>query len=291
MRDLDHFFASSPDEPLYHYTGVGALLGAAKSKSLWASHVYYLNDSKEIVHACEVLETLLRPKVAAAGNATEALFLTQLMDWIKRFQATEYCLFVFSLSEEASLLSQWRSYTPHGKGVSLGFSPTVLASIARKSDLRLARCLYQTFEHEEVLNSLIEKLLYTFRIRPPVIDPRAAVAEQCYHPFLEGFRGEVLQVLAIVKHREFREEREWRLISPYYPRYVTPKISFREGASMLIPYIELPLPVDDGPVFDTVTLGPSSHEPLSISALSMFLSNQRLCNTVCSSNIPYRKWS
>jgi len=52
-------FSESPDASLYHYTSLTSLVGIATKRELWASHVYYLNDSKEIIHACELLDSTL----------------------------------------------------------------------------------------------------------------------------------------------------------------------------------------------------------------------------------------
>jgi len=283
--------ANSIEQPLYHYTGVNSLLGIARTKSLWASNVFYLNDSSEIVHACKVLEEVLLPRFAfGKPTSPEYEFQRQFREWVGTCKTTPYNVFVFSLSEQPSLLSQWRSYTPHGKGVSVGFSEGTIKSLSELSDLRIAKCLYKAADQESVLRTLLDELLTTFQRERSNIDTTQAHPTQCYHPFLEErFRGDVLQVLSIIKHPAFEEEREWRLISPYYARYTVPAIKFREGASMLVPYIELPLG-EVKPYFSSVILGPSQHEHLSMSALSMFLSNQGLCNVTSNSVIPYREW-
>lgn len=292
MRTVADYFSSDINQALYHYTGVGSLVGMSKSKSLWASNIYYLNDSKEITHACDVLSGVLEIRLAFFKDTNSPLefeFLNQINAWINSFRTNRYNIFIFSLSEVPSLLSQWRSYTPHGKGVSIGFSPDMLKALAESSKLRIAQCLYNEKEQEELLRSLLEKLLITFRQESPHIDITQAPARQGYYPLLEKFRGEILQVLSIIKHKAFQEELEWRLISPYFPSYISPMIKFREGASMLVPYIELPLGMPS-PHFSSVILGPSLHPNLSMSALSMFLSNQGLCNNTINCDIPYREW-
>jgi len=288
VRQIDSFFSPTADRTLYHYTGIRGLLGIVDSRSIWASHIYYLNDSKEIVHACEVLEGILKKK-RDYRDASEEEFISQLGDWLQTFRRTPYHVFVFSLSEEASLLSQWRSYTPHGKGVSIGFSAAVLNHILSATGFRIAQCLYAPQAHEELMNSLLEKLLETFRQRRPNIDTSMAHPSQKFHPFLEEFRKELLQVLAIVKHPTFSEEREWRILSPYYPNYTVEDVKFREGASMLLPYTVLKLP-PQGELFERVVLGPSQDVSLSFSALSSYLSNQHVCRITMNSQIPLRKW-
>jgi hypothetical protein len=290
MQQIEQYFSQNVDSTLYHYTGVGSLMGMANTKCLWASNIYYMNDSKEIVHACNVLENVLRARLAFGNpESSETEFLKQFQNWVNFCRTTTYDLFVFSLSEESSILSQWRSYTPHGKGVSIGFPKDLLDSVMQKSNLRIAKCIYKTHEQEQILSSLIEKLLRTFRQDESTINLTQAHPTQSYHPYLEKFRSEVLQVLAIIKHKAFEEEKEWRLISAYYPMYTIPAIKFREGASMLVPYIEIPLG-ESKPYFEKVILGPSPHQNLSMSALAKFLSNQNLCGRTENSVIPYREW-
>lgn len=288
MRQIDSFFTPTADRTLYHYTGIRGLLGIVDNRVVWASHVYYLNDSREILHACEVLGRLLANS-ENSGEGPEREFTKQFREWLESFRRDAFHLFVFSLSEEASLLSQWRSYTPHGKGVSLGFSPATLNHILGKPGFRIARCLYTPTEHEELMGSLLEKMLITFRQRLPTLDTAKAHPSQKYHPLLEEFRNDLLQVLAIVKHSAFREEKEWRIVSPCFPNYTVTDVKFREGASMLLPYTELHLP-PAGHLFEEVILGPSQDSNLSHSALSAYLSNRRVCNRTVSSQIPLRNW-
>jgi hypothetical protein len=215
--------------------------------------------------------------------------LSQFGAWAKGYEREKYCLFVFSLSEEESLLSQWRSYTPYGRGVSLALAPDALTRLIELNGLRIGRCVYEADEQFEILSSLAERLIVTFRRLRPLPDPKANPLDTGYYHFLEQFRGDVLQVLALLKHRAFREEREWRLLSPYYPKYTVPEIKFRPGSSLLVPYVELKLG-PHRPVFDRVTLGPTPHADLSMNALSMFLSNSRLSNHTANGQVPYREW-
>lgn len=288
MRQLDDFFAAPLERPLYHYTGIESLVGIDRSCSLWASHVYYLNDSKEITHACDLLQSAIEPNLVF-GNLTqqEFEFAEQFQSWTRSFYRNQYCLFVFSLSEERSLLSQWRSYTPHGRGVSIEFSPTTLRRIAGVQ-FRIAKCVYGNVDQQAILSSLFAKLLTTFRNERPIPGPPNPRGTEYFY-FLERFRGDVLQVLALLKHEAFAEEKEWRLISEYFPSYVSPLVKFRPGASLLVPYVEIPMQ-EPRPYFDSITLGPSQHEELSHSSLSMFLSNTSLSNVTHNSHIPYREW-
>lgn len=287
MRQVNDFFSDVPSSPLYHYTGIGSLLGVVQSKSVWASHAYYMNDSREVIHACDVLQRLLRDS-SSSHSSEETELLREAGEWFEHFRIMPFNVFVFSLSERRSLLSQWRGYTPHGKGVSLGFSASTIRFLLRDG-FRLGKCLYQPEEHRELVSSLLDKILTTFRQRLPSVDTGAHQPSQRYFGFLEEFRGDVLQVMTLVKDTSFHEECEWRVVSPYYPNFTAPDLRFREGASMLLPYIALPLP-PAGTLFDEVILGPSSDANLSMAALSTYLSNQKVCNRTVNPDIPFRKW-
>lgn len=290
MKQVGDYFHDEVDKSLYHYTSIYSLVGIAETNSLWASNVYYMNDSEEIVYANRLLENTLKPRLTSNGSDDqETEFLKQFYEWSNKFKYTTHNIFIFSLSEEPSLLSQWRSYTPHSKGVSVGFSPDKLNSIVKNNGLRIAKCLYEKDEQEEILNSLIEKLLITFRHERPDKHPTYGFPETRYHSFLEQFRGDILQVLSIIKNHSFSEEQEWRLISEFFPNDLSTEIKFRQGAAMLVPFVEINLG-EDKPLFEEVILGPSQHQNLSMSALSMFLANKNLCNKTVNCVIPYREW-
>lgn len=291
MKQVDDFFSPTASKSLYHYTGIGGLLGIVETRKIWASHAYYLNDSKEILHACEVFGRVISGSIIDYQNE-EREFLAQFTTWLETFRSNAFHVFIFSLSEERSLSSQWRSYTPHGKGVSLGFSSNILNRILQSSGFRLAKCLYKHEEQVELMKSLLEKMLETFRQRLPHLDITRNHPPQKYYGFLEKFRGDLLQVLSIIKHTAFEEEREWRIVSPYFEKYTVPEIKFREGSSMLMPYIEIDLSKNNGEqeLFEEVVLGPSQHANLSMSALSSYLSNKKACQRTGNSNIPFRKW-
>ncbi|MDF2445300.1 MAG: hypothetical protein K0S46_536 [Moraxellaceae bacterium] len=290
MREVDELFVSKASVKLFHYTSISSLLGIAESRTLWASNAYFLNDSAEITHACDVFEWVIDDTISLSiENDRNVEFLRQLKKWIGSFKRGIYNIFVFSLSEQSNLLSQWRGYTPYGKGVSLCFPAGVINGILGKNGFRLAKCVYTEGEKREIINSLLDKLIRSFvneffgkEINGGRVDTR-------YFQFLERFRGEILQVLLIIKSSAFIEEQEWRLISPYYPGIAVPEVKFRAGASILIPYLEISLP-DDGHIFDHVLLGPSQYQAHAVAALDMFLLSKGLCSLAGGSGLPYRQW-
>lgn len=292
MRQLDEFYAPPPTNSiLHHYTGVGALISIVETRRLWASHAYYLSDSREILYACDLLEQVILESICEYQGEVRS-FITEFGQWIETFRVTPHHIYIFSLSEERSLLSQWRSYTPHGKGASIGFSALRLSEQLKGSGGRIVRCIYKPDEQCELLKGLIHKMVTTFKQRIPQLDVSGRPHSQKYYEYLEEFKGTILQVLAILKHPSFNEEREWRIVSPYFPRYTGPEIRFREGASMILPYIEIDISGggSEQKLFETVILGPSEHPNLSMAAISNFLANKKVCTTTENCLIPYREW-
>jgi hypothetical protein len=141
MRTIDQFFSEMPKDTLYHYTGIAALLGIVQSRTLWASHIFYLNDESEISYASEALRACVAKQIYRTRDI-EQEFLEHLHRWIEEFTSSSCDLFIFSLSEDSSVLSQWQRYTPHGKGVSIGFSPSFLLPKIQRQGFRIGRCLY-----------------------------------------------------------------------------------------------------------------------------------------------------
>jgi len=290
MKALDDYF-SPAQTTLFHYTGIGALLRIVESKKLFASHAYYLNDSQEITHASALLGDILT-RYEGCVDSQETEFLGEFARWLQSIRQEQYGIFIFSLSEQQSLLSQWRSYTPHGKGVSIGFSTAFVNDLLAETGFRLAKCIYDYNEQRELVSALAEKMFESFRQRKNTLNLTNRPKSKQYFSFLDEFRGDLLQVFSIIKHHSFQEECEWRIISRYFPSFQDATLHFREGASMLMPYIEIPFPHSqtNKKVFDKVVLGPSQNQNLSMAALSSYLSNQNVCDLTLNCGIPYRKW-
>lgn len=287
MRQVDQFFSDLPDGPLYHYTGFGSLAGITNSRSVFASSIHFLNDAMELISACEGIDSLLAPTLAFGKGSERTTFMEQFVGWLRTVRTdTSRHLFIFSLSEAYSQLSQWRSYTPHSKGVSIGFSADQVMQMTALDGFKLGRCLYRQEEQLELLGSLLEKLWTSCQQLPPRLSSEL-LTDFYYWSFFGQHAPEIYQVLALIKHESFNEEREWRIISPLFNDLAN--ASFREGKSMMVPYVTIPLN-DVGPIFDSVLLAPTPHRKLSLMSLTAFLWNNDICDTVEACEIPYREW-
>lgn len=287
MRLIDDLFENTPLGMLYHYTGFSSLLGMQRTKELWAGSIHYMNDTTELVYACDVIDELLAPQIAfAPHDSPESVFARELVQWISTLRGdTERSLFIFSLSEAGNLLSQWRSYTPHGKGLSIGIASATLRQIREAGGFRLGRCIYRKHEQQQLLQELYE-MLWASAQKPP-FNGVANLYDLVHVNIFERYANEIYQTLALIKHEAFSEEREWRLISPLH--HDLANCEFRDGTSMLVPYVPISLS-GVTPPFETVVLGPATHRDLSLNSLWAFLAKHGLSRTTATSDIPYREW-
>jgi hypothetical protein len=151
----------------------------------------------------------------------------------------------------------------------------------RKEKFALARCIYD----ETVQIKIIEEGINACLKRNPF--DRL--------PF-SSFLG---KVGAFFKHPLFREEREWRLVSPA-TSIKHPSVGFRPSRSMVNPYFSIPLGEQEKSVVNHVVVGPCPHPHLSQNSIEMFLRNKDIKKKkdelrgldpdVRVSSVPYRNW-
>lgn len=268
MRHLDHYFARPRHDALYHYTGISSLLGIAKGKCVWAGSVRYMNDSEELLHAFDRLEEVLNQRVSTSPPLNPRYdFERQMLRWVEEMRdATDLHLFTFSLSEVPSLLSQWRSYTPHGKGVSIGFGQQLLTRVTADGRFKLGKCLYEEEAQNGLLETLLDHLWMKCEATPSLQQKNHLAPAWRYYGIFKENQSDIYRALALIKHRSFAEECEWRLISQLF--HGLEDCSFREGGTMLVPYKEIQLnDVVTEPLFLSLTIGPTPHTDLSLAAL------------------------
>ncbi|MEE4279000.1 MAG: DUF2971 domain-containing protein [Halieaceae bacterium] len=274
-------FTTEPRETLYHYTSLSGMQGIIGSRELRASDIRYMNDSAELRHTLELLNRQVTRRILSGVDHPE--HLNAFLDWLGGRIVSGPMLFGASFRANGNLLSQWRGYSVHGKGVSLGFDPAEIAHRAALQGFSVGRCIYDPDEQQQLIEEVIDGVESMGR------ESRDALPlEQRFEPIEE----DLLRIAAVLKHPAFEEEQEWRIVSPMIDDVHLGSIHFREGASMLVPYFAFELADPGGSVsLDHVYIGPSSNAELSMHSLRLYLEQQgaaprygvRYCN------IPFRR--
>lgn len=283
-------FSDTPDDTLYHYTSLAGLLGIVGSGILRASDVRYMNDSAELKHTLDLLHSHISQRIAAGTDKPK--LLNQLLDWLSHRILSHSMLFCGSFRANGNLLSQWRGYSTHGKGVSVGFNPWHIRDCAERQHFQVGKCLYQP----ELQQQLIENIVDTIegmadKAQPP--ESNRAAEEQQYSSIFESIEGDLLRIAAVLKHPSFEEEQEWRIISQLIANRQHESVKCREGTSMLVPYFEFCLNNRDSELIELehIYLGPTNNKDLSMNSLAIYLEQQQALpkQGIDYCQIPYRQ--
>jgi len=273
MKEIEllnkELYADVPQGVLYHYTTFTGLLGIVKSRSLWASDIRYMNDSAELRHTADLINTEVRERIDS-GHPNPNL-LAQFVDWVSHRITSGHMLFGASFRSQGNLLSQWRGYSTPGKGVSLGFCPEYILRCSEKQQFMIGKCIYEPGRQRMLIRQVVDAV-EMLAGRQAVGEKTAAERSVRYREAFATMETDLLRIAAILKHPSFREEKEWRIVSPVIANNAEAPILFREGHAMLVPYIEFNIGLGDTPLaMDHLFLGPTANINISMNSLKMFL--------------------
>jgi len=281
-------YAETPQERLYHYTSFSGLLGIVGIRALWASDIRYMNDSSELKHTADLLRTEISRRLGA-GHGRHHLF-DQFLDWFTYRITNGHMLFASSFRANGNLLSQWRGYSRLGKGVSLGFSPDYILRCAGHHSFQIGRCIYDCEQQKQLIRRVVDAVESLAEAHG--LDGDGRSNESSYLSIFQLIESDLLRIAAILKHPSFREEEEWRIVSPVVTDYLAAPVLFREGTSMLVPYIQFQLMAEnDSPIcLDHMFLGPTPNITISMNSLTMFLAKNGIQprNGISYCQIPFR---
>lgn len=284
-------YSDIPRERLYHYTTFNGLLGIVHTSTLWASDIRYMNDSAELKHTVDLIRIEIIDRIGA-GHANPDL-LNQFLDWVTHRITNGHMLFASSFRANGNLLSQWRGYSRVGKGVSLGFNPESILECAKKQSFQIGKCIYDGDEQKRLIRQVIDSVEELATSHDETVgNPLNVTQENAYHHVFQEIESDLLRIAAILKHPSFEEEEEWRIVSPVITDFLKEPVLFREGTSMLVPYIEFSLTTDTLPSLklEHLFLGPTPNITISMNSLNMCLTKHGIHpgKGISYCQIPYR---
>jgi Protein of unknown function (DUF2971) len=279
MRSDSLKATTSGREPfLFHYTSLGSAEKIVQSRELWATNIYYLNDGSEFTHGIRLMREYLATVAERSAAARE---FRDDVSWTA-FESPYLNVFIVSFSETGDLLSQWRSYCPPNRGISLGLPAEALKSAAKRQGFDLVQCSYDLLQQQTVVKDVARRWMRKHKATRTDA-ARAAVAS--------GFAASFARVAASFKDASFAEEREWRLVR--FASEESSGVRYREGSSTLIPYLVYQLPVDAKLrlVLPRIIVGPTPHANLSRRAVVRMLKDKSVgWQVVAPSGTPFRAW-
>lgn len=272
---------------LYHYCSVESMFNIIKSKSLWLSNSGQMNDSKEstwIEQHFEFIKKLI----------PENLHTHFFPKTFQMYDENKQIPYIFCLSQEKDLLSQWRAYSQDGRGVCIGFSTNYLKTPNKSpwpsSDpnitLGILPIKYNTKHQMDELELIIWDMI-------PVNQK-----EVMYWGALRIYLAMTLKNLSLTyKNPSFREEKEWRIIhTPFEDEYtkdiksdkMLSELKYRVSNDKIVTFYEYSLEkIFNNKLIPEIILGAKSN--IDIPELELFLKANGLEGTkVLRSKSTYR---
>ncbi len=288
MNFTNQIFSKKPQQTLFHYTNQSGLLGIVKSGNLWATNIHYLNDYNEFALARRLAEDEINNQLSQLTDELKK----KLLELFKRkiFSVQRTHIYLFSLSEEPDLLSQWMSYTSKTGGFSIGFESQYIQKSIHNHNFFLAPCVYRRENQEVLIKELLDEKLTL--LEKSLEDTYEDDIENLLSELSNKFQKSFVRVAPIIKDGSFSEEKEWRIISE--PIFIDNQfVNFRTGKSMIIPYFKLNIKNEKGIIpINEIIVGPTPHGELSVNSVSGLI-NEKCYGTYCQitkSQIPYRGW-
>ncbi len=225
---------------LYHYTDFAGLNGILKTNELWATHIRFLNDQTEYLHAQRYVESFLVPDIKNWLEQTTNTDLDiqkiveelggiehQSLDLAKSAMQSMYTVtgddfFVVSFcgtppheyEKLNGLLSQWRGYG-NQQGFILVFETKSLGSMMQQEAdqfsndvIYLADVVYS--DDEESIKREFSKDLQ--QLRDFVVGMNEAIAKKADPPAGTSALISFINLATRFKHRAFAEEKEVRMV-------------------------------------------------------------------------------
>lgn len=269
-------YSDIPQERLYHYTNFTGILGIVDSRALWASDIRYMNDSAELNHTADLIRMEITHRIGSGHKRPD--LLNQFFDWVTHRITNGHMLFASSFRSNGNLLSQWRGYSRLGKGVSLGFNPDYIQRCAKQQSFQIGKCIYSRKKQRRLISQVIDAIEALAKGHRPDCDNQEKAVDYSYHSIFHMIESDLLRIAALLKHPSFREEEEWRVVSPVITDYVKAPVLFREGTSMLVPYVEFNLFAESNSTIalEHLFLGPTPNITISMNSLTMFLAKNSI---------------
>jgi hypothetical protein len=285
-RLLDELYGEEPSDTLYHYTTLDALHGILVERGLWATDIHYFNDFAELRQTAALISAELRARAAARDG--DPAILAQMDRWVSERLMNDCTIFVAALTPNGNLLSQWRGYGPYGRGISLGIPAAHVLSCAADQSYSVGRCVYDLERQREVVRVLVGILHASACAQPPTAD---GDPDECHYAAFAPLQHAILRIAALFKHPAFREEQEWRAVSPVFDGQPSEAVRYRAGQFTLIPYRFFGLTRLDSRRLELsrVYIGPSPYVRLSIRSLQQLLAQHDLRPVIVDSDVPYRE--
>jgi hypothetical protein len=255
--------ASTPTEPLYHYTNEIALRSILANRKLWCFEHQHQKDHDEFKYSLDIA----RRVIADVGNSDDGptrYFCVYLLDLLDNNSFTEtFEFYLFSLSRHQDDPQQWRDYGDIGRGYAIGFAPRLFEPTQNdlneqaNENVHVGRVLYGDAATEARHRSVIETAAkITSKIASANCSLVKSVKPGTYFTAMarEVIASQLIWNCLTAKHKRFQNEREVR----YIIMNVVAKFDAHRKFFKNKPYIETPLQLEAPGSVVEILVGPQA---------------------------------
>jgi hypothetical protein len=272
---------------LFHYTTAAGLLGILSSSAIWATDFRFLNDAQEAIYARELFIEALRstdnPALqaghplhdAAESFGREFAYYKELV--AEELNSPDFPVYVTCFCESGDLLSQWRAYgSDHGYAIEVDVDALKMAVQQLPGEPpEMSPSLMQVRYGRDAATNVVSTAMRH-------VSEDTNLGHPGVHAHYMALR--LTTMLAGVKHHGFQEEREWRVVAAFEYE-VSELVRFRSTPMAIVPYIEIPLPMD---AIVTIRVGPGRHVDIREAGVRRLLRTVDCQAPVRHSEVPLR---
>lgn len=225
-----------PASPVFHYTTLDALINIVGNNCLWASHSRFLNDTEEVVHGAQTIQTVLKERLEAKPDANEHKLLEYIhfrLEDILKAESNFVDYYVTSFSRDGDSLSQWRGYGD--VAIEFDFIPLLRHEIILDNQQsRRVMPLLDVIYGRERFKKLVDELV-SFSFEQLRVSPDTDL-------WARGLANAISTLVCISKHDTFYEESETRFVYlDLHEDVDSPRLKerYRTRNQRIVPYVEL----------------------------------------------------
>jgi hypothetical protein len=284
---LESCFHRGCPNRLFHYTRQSSFLSILESQVLWFTDIQYFNDSQEYRYALEMATDIIDSIACNDRSELRRQLARSVLHSLRRSKLHSY--FVFCLSQNGDLLSQWRSYASPGTGYAAGFDSMYLRALAAESNGILGRCIYKPTDQRNFIETFIEVFFQDLSSYFPYFK-RGEINGDLFNAKRTRFMSLFLRYAPFIKNASFEEESEWRIVIPA-KTFKQSDLRFRDGRMTLIPYVSVShSEYEIRRHIKAVIIKSSPHQDLAVLAVQRYFEANGIDDIeIRSSAIPYRE--
>lgn len=229
-----------------HYTKYDSGIKILCNKTLWATDHRYLNDPLEISYGVEKIMGWVKEY---KQNIPQLEALLQMIE--DKQQKDHYHMLITSLVKHSDYLPCWRYYGGDGTGISISFDKNKLKEGFEQRGIhsQMSDVIYDVQDQKR----LVENLISTY-VENEFQSPECLVIL-------------LFMCLPVLKHHDWKDELEFRLISPHIFMECDSRFIFRDLPTNKIasdaPKLQYKLFEFDYDEINRVTVGPCANYDLA----------------------------